>query len=284
MKKRFLQIAVLLLVGLLGLPAAPSADQAQYFYDELGRLVSVIDGQGNVAVYNYDEVGNLLSIQRFPSGGGGNISIFFFTPQSGLVGTSVQIRGAGFSPIPSNNQVKFNGTAATVSSATDKSLVVTVPNGATTGAVTVTNANGTAASPTPFTVLVPPIIVGIDPLKAPQGVTTRMHIEGFNLQTASSVQFTQSGMIATVLAGGTDGVLPVNLAVGAGVPPGLYAFSVTTATGTAQSGVVRVEVKAAVPSLEVAAPVSVFKTPPAQMPPPAGQAMTVASPTSVRAP
>ncbi len=41
------------------------ADQAQYFYDELGRLVAVVDGQGNAAVYNYDEVGNLLSIQRF---------------------------------------------------------------------------------------------------------------------------------------------------------------------------------------------------------------------------
>jgi hypothetical protein len=229
-------------------------------------------------------VGNLLSIQRFPSGGSGNISIFFLTPQSGLVGTSVQIRGSGFSPIPSNNQVTFNGTSVTVSSATDKSLMVTVPNGASTGPVTVTNANGTAASPKAFTVLVPPIIVGIDPPKVPQGVTSRMQVQGFNLQTASSVQFTQSGLTATVLPGGTDGVLLINVAVGAGVPPGLYAFSVTTATGTAQSGLVRVEVKAAVPSFEVVAPVSVFRPPPAQMPPPAGQAMSVASPTSVRAP
>jgi len=40
---RFIQIAALLLVGLLCLPAVPSADQAQYFYDELGRLVGVVD-------------------------------------------------------------------------------------------------------------------------------------------------------------------------------------------------------------------------------------------------
>jgi YD repeat-containing protein len=78
--KRFRQIAVPLLVGLLVMPAVPSADQAQYFYppsqtesasagcaqstgrlhDELGRLVGVVDGSGNAAVYVYDEVGNLL--------------------------------------------------------------------------------------------------------------------------------------------------------------------------------------------------------------------------------
>ena len=43
MTKRFMQIAVVLLVGVLCLPAVPSADQAQYFYDELGRLVGVVD-------------------------------------------------------------------------------------------------------------------------------------------------------------------------------------------------------------------------------------------------
>jgi len=41
--KLFRNIAVLLMVGLLCLPAVPSADTAQYFYDELGRLVGVVD-------------------------------------------------------------------------------------------------------------------------------------------------------------------------------------------------------------------------------------------------
>ncbi len=31
-------------------------------YDNLDRLVKVIDGQGNVATYNYDAVWNLLSL------------------------------------------------------------------------------------------------------------------------------------------------------------------------------------------------------------------------------
>ncbi|MEO7860522.1 MAG: RHS repeat domain-containing protein [Nitrospirales bacterium] len=45
-------------------PAPLVADKAQYIYDDLGRLVQVIDGQGSVAEYNYnyDAVGNLLPL------------------------------------------------------------------------------------------------------------------------------------------------------------------------------------------------------------------------------
>jgi len=128
-------IAVLLLVCLLCLPGAPPADQAQYFYDELGRLVGVIDGQGKMAVYNYDEVGNLVSIDR--PGQAGAIGIFLIAPASGLVGAQVEIRGFGFDATPSNSVLKFNGTQATIVSATGASIVATVPNGATTGPVTV---------------------------------------------------------------------------------------------------------------------------------------------------
>ncbi|MGH7251174.1 MAG: hypothetical protein ACREIK_04895 [Nitrospiraceae bacterium] len=46
-----MQIAVLLIVGMLFMPAVLQADQAQYFYDELGRLVGVVDSAGNAAVW-----------------------------------------------------------------------------------------------------------------------------------------------------------------------------------------------------------------------------------------
>lgn len=49
-------------------PTFGAADQAQYIYDDLGRLAKVIDGQGNVATYTYDAVGNLLSITRNTGG------------------------------------------------------------------------------------------------------------------------------------------------------------------------------------------------------------------------
>jgi YD repeat-containing protein len=91
--KLFVQIAVLLLVGVLLMPAVPHADQAQYFYDALGRLVGVVDSAGNAAVYVYDEVGNLLAIQRFTTGATG-IGIFLIAPNKALVGTNVLLAHA----------------------------------------------------------------------------------------------------------------------------------------------------------------------------------------------
>ncbi|MGH7207333.1 MAG: IPT/TIG domain-containing protein [Nitrospiraceae bacterium] len=272
-----LMIALVLLF-----PIAAPGDQAQYFYDELGRLVGVVDGSGNVAVYNYDAVGNLLSVQRFTTGATG-IGIFLVAPNSARVGTNVTIQGFGFTTPPSSNQLAFNGTSATVVSATTTSLVATVPTGATTGPVTVTNANGTATSPSAFTVLVPPIIAGIDPARVPQGATTRLVIEGFNLANASAVTFSQSGLSATILLGGTSQNLPINLTVSSTVPVGSYPFSVTTPAGTTQSGTVTVAVTPPVPSFGVANPLSVFKPFPTQTPP-SGPSFSVAPPVSVSMP
>lgn len=70
------------------------ADQAQYIYDDLGRLSQVIDGQGNVATYQYDAVGNLLSITR-NTGGVGAPTITAFTPNTGNAGTSVNVTLTG---------------------------------------------------------------------------------------------------------------------------------------------------------------------------------------------
>lgn len=247
---------VILIVAALSLPPALLADQAQYYYDELGRLVGVVDGQGDAAVYNYDAVGNLLSIQRFTSSGGG-VGLFFVAPASALVNQTVEIRGFGFTIPPSSNQVSFNSTPATVVSGTSTSLIVTVPANATTGTVSITNTNGTAASPSVFTVLVPPIITGVDPLQVPKGGTRRVDIEGFNLQTASSVQFVQSGLTATIQPGATASTLPINLTITAAVPNGSYPFSVTTPGGTAQSGTVTVTVTNAVSGFAPSAVVSI---------------------------
>lgn len=281
----------LLCSGLLWLPGSLRADQAQYLYDELGRLVGVIDGQNNAAVYTYDEVGNLLKIDRLSSTGN-NIGIFLLSPGSALAkhpdGTSantpVEIRGFGFTNPASSNAVAFNGVTATVLSATSSSIIAIVPATATTGVVTVTNSNGTATSPQVFTVLVPPIITGVDPLKVPQGTTTRVFIKGFNLKNASQVQFTQTGFTATIVSGATEDTLPMNVAVSATVPPGTYPFSVVTPGGTTQSGTVRVQVTEAVPSHVVANPVSVFNPLPAQQVPPPGSTTAVAPSVTVTLP
>lgn len=64
-------------------------------------------------------------------------TITSFAPPKGAVGTDVTINGTGFSATAANNTVKFNGTVATVKSATATQIVATVPTGATTGKVTV---------------------------------------------------------------------------------------------------------------------------------------------------
>lgn len=284
MTRPFVHIAVLLVAVFLSVPLALHADQAQYFYDELGRLVGVVDSTGNTAVYVYDEVGNLLAIQRFTTGATG-IGIFLIAPNKALVGTNVEIKGFGFiaSP-PSANQVAFNGTSASVVSATATSIVATVPTGATTGPVTVTNANGIATSPQAFTVLVPPIISGVDPPDhLPQGVTSRVTITGFHLETATAVTFTQSGLTASAPFDVTPNRLSINLAVGAAVPVGSYPFAITSPLGDAQSGTTTVTVTAANPSFGLGKPLSVFKPFPAQTAP-SGASMNVAPPVSVGMP
>jgi len=120
-----------------------------YVYDDLGRLAGVIDVLGNAATYNYDAVGNILSITRVNPG---QVSIMQFAPKSGPVGSPVTVQGTGFSATPSQDTVKFNGTLATVTSATTTQLQVTVPAGATSGTISVTTPNGTATSTATFTV------------------------------------------------------------------------------------------------------------------------------------
>src|SRR5688572_25811537 len=58
-------------------------------------------------------------------------------PESGIEGSTVTITGHNFSATPAENSVKFNGTAATVSSSTTTEIITTVPVGATTGKITV---------------------------------------------------------------------------------------------------------------------------------------------------
>jgi|GEM_PF-575968 len=76
-----------------------------------------------------------------------------FNPAGGPEGsTTVTISGSGFDPIAANNTVAFNGTTATVISATVNTIVTTVPLGATTGPITVVVGGNTATSGTNFIV------------------------------------------------------------------------------------------------------------------------------------
>lgn len=126
---RLLALLIHLCLGLFGIGLI-QADQAQYLYDDQGRLTGVTDSTGALAVYNYDAVGNLLSIDRLTPPGSG-IGIYLVNPVAGPVTQLCRVQGYGFDPVASNNVVKFNGVTATVSSATADTLTVVVPAGAT---------------------------------------------------------------------------------------------------------------------------------------------------------
>ena len=136
--------ALALLVSLPSLAADIS-----YVYDDAGRLRAVIDPASDTAVYGYDAVGNLTGITRQPSS---TLTVLQFTPASSPVGATVTIYGTGFSATPASNTVKFNGTTATVLTASTTMLTANVPSGTTTGPISVTVGATTATSTASFTV------------------------------------------------------------------------------------------------------------------------------------
>ncbi|TKB68030.1 MAG: peptidase [Nitrospira sp.] len=175
----------------------PAAD-ISYVYDDLGRVRAVINPASDTAIYAYDAVGNVSGIMRQPST---TKAIVQFTPSSGLVGTPVTIYGTGFSATPASNTVKFNGTTATVLTASTTVLTANVPVGATTGTISVTVAGTTATSTAVFTVGTgsAPTLSGFSPAVAGYGETVTL--TGTNYDTTlinNRVAFTAGiGAIAT---------------------------------------------------------------------------------------
>jgi hypothetical protein len=89
-------------------------------------------------------------------------SIVSFSPDHGPIGQVVVIIGSSFSTA---SDVSFNGTSAiSFTIDNDSQITATVPFGATTGPITITNPQGTGTSATDFTVTVPAVIVPPPPV------------------------------------------------------------------------------------------------------------------------
>src|SRR6185436_11699904 len=130
--------------------ASSPSDGFHFVHDVDGRLKAAINPEGETATYGWDAAGNLLSVSRKPSS---ELSIIQLNPGSGDVGETIEIEGTGFSSTPESDTVEFNGTPATVVEASPWSLSVEVPEGASTGTVTVETPNaGPASSPEEFTI------------------------------------------------------------------------------------------------------------------------------------
>jgi hypothetical protein len=124
-------------------------------------------------------------------------SITSFTPTSGATGTLVTILGSG---VNSATAVRFNGIAATFHSEDPTSVTAMVPNGATTGAISVVTGTGTATSSTAFTVT--RSVTGFSPTSGPPG--TVVTINGVGFTAGSTVSFSGTPAAATTFVSATQ--------------------------------------------------------------------------------
>lgn len=147
--KQFVPVAVIVLWIFIGSCSVLAQGTTRYVYDDNGRLRAVIAPSGEANVYEYDPAGNLKAIRRNTAN---QLEILDFFPREGPPGTLVTILGTGFGAGVS--RVAFNGTAAQTVTTTAPQLTAVVPNGASSGPITITTASGgTATSAMPFVVI-----------------------------------------------------------------------------------------------------------------------------------
>jgi len=155
-------------------------------------------------------------------------SISGFSPTSGPVGTTVEIRGTNFNNVTA---VKFNGTDAVFTNVFEGLISAIVPTNATTGPIAIFSAASTNVTATPFTVTEPepevlPIVSSFSPANGVAGASVQ--IRGSTFVDVIAVRF--NGIEATF-------TVRSEVEITATVPPGAVTgpITVTTAAGTAAS-------------------------------------------------
>ncbi len=209
---------------------AQQGGTTRYFYDDNGRLRSVILPTGQMAIYQYDAAGNIVSILHQLT----TVTITEFTPTSGRAGDQVIIRGEGFGATVNDNAVFFNGVSATIVSATSAELIVTVPDAATTGPITVGMPTGSTTTGENFTVItstLPPTIDSFTPVIGTPGtsvtiigtnfdpIPTNDQVK-FNIKTSSVSAATATNIVTTVPDDATSGRITVTTPLGNAVSNG----------------------------------------------------------------
>jgi IPT/TIG domain len=156
-----------------------------------------------------------------------------FLPLSGQAGTEVSIIGSGFDDGSPVTGVTFNGTPATFSVNSNLTLSATVPAGATSGTISVTDAEGTSTTLLSFQVApgILPSLTSIVPLSGAPGDTVTL--VGTGLEDATGVAF--NGVPGTIVPD-TDGVTaivpddatsgPVSVTTPVGLVKSLFNFAV----------------------------------------------------------
>ncbi len=194
-----------------------------------GLAIGDLDGDNKPDLVATNHGSNVMWVLRNTIGESPIPTITSFTPSSGPIGTSITITGTNFDLIPTNNDVKFNGTAAVVTVSTATSITTSVPVGTIAGTITVKVGCNTATSSGSFTVTPPLTITSFSPTSGPIGTTVTITGTNFSATPSNNIVFF-GGTKATVTAATTT-QLTVTVPTGATYQPisvlvaGLTAYS-----------------------------------------------------------
>jgi hypothetical protein len=171
--------------------------------------------------------GACVQTHAIVGGGGSGPTVTSFNPTSGPVGQAVDISGTNFTGATA---VKFNGTpdpTFQVNSSSD--ISAHVPNGASTGTISVTTPQGTGTSQSSFQVTSTsaPVVSSFSPQSGPVG--TNVTINGSGFTGATAVTF--GGVQAVNFTVNSDVQMHANVPSGAQTGP----IGVTTTFGTGTS-------------------------------------------------
>jgi len=171
------------------------------------------------------------------------VSVISLSVNSGPYNTVVVINGSGFDGAIANDKVYFNGTEATVSAATTTQLTVRVPTGATSGNVTVSVNNGSAANGPVFTITTPVTILSLNTTYGPYNTPVIIKGTGFSVNpsndqvyfngkqaTISSATATQLNVIVPLSAGTGNVTVSVDNAAPVSGPVFNYVLTATVST------------------------------------------------------
>lgn len=164
------------------------------------------------------------------------IAVSAFSPAKGIAGTTVTITGTNFS---SATGVLFNGAlGASFNKVSSTKLTAVVPDGTTSGIVTVVTTDGNATSAKPFGIV--PAVSSFAPLAAPAGTSISISGSGFTGETAVYIGSKPAAQVtvdsdthitATVGAATASGKVSVTTPYGQAI--GADAFTMVSVTGIA---------------------------------------------------
>lgn len=142
-------------------------------------------------------------------------------PATGPVGTQVEITGSNFGTTLDDHVVAFNGTQATVSSVSNDRIIAIVPEGATTGLVSLTTKGTTVSGPQFIVTEEEPetTVTSIDPTEGPAGTEVTIVGTGFGDELSNQeVHFGGVSAEITTLSSDTiTALVPAEAALGTAV-------------------------------------------------------------------